>query len=336
MTTSSTPPATASAPRQAEQIERQDWPTGALYLVATPIGNLGDLGPRARHALQLADVIAAEDTRTSRPLLEHWDIRTPLIAAHQHNEAEAAERIVKRLAAGERVALISDAGTPAVSDPGARIVRAVRAAGYRVVPLPGPSAVLAALMASGMTSDSLPGFAFAGFLPAKSQARQSWLREWCQLPVPVVMFESPHRLAATATDLLAVCGPEREITVARELTKRFEEVVTFPLGKLPGWLQDRGRGAQGEFVLIVAGAPAVANGPEQHDELLLGLLQHMGVRDAAQLATLATQAPRKALYQRALELQRQLEREEPLTPKHATDHGPQEENNHDQTWPPLS
>lgn len=290
--------------RQNEQIERQDWPKGALYLVATPIGNLGDLSPRARHALQLADVIAAEDTRTSRPLLDHWDIRTPLIAAHQHNEAEAATHIVARLAAGERVALISDAGTPAVSDPGARIVRAVRAAGHRVVPLPGPSAVLAALMASGMTSDSQPGFAFAGFPPSRNQARQTWLREWCQLPVPVVMFESPHRLAATADDLLLICGAEREVTLARELTKRFEEIVTLPLGALPAWLQERGRSAQGEFVLIVAAAPAAPESPNQHDELLLGLLQHMGVRDAAQLASMATGLPRKTLYQRALELHR--------------------------------
>lgn len=289
-------------PRQAETIGRQSWPAATLYVVATPIGNLADLGPRARHALQLADVIAAEDTRTSRPLLDYWDISTPLMAAHQHNEARAAEAIVERLAAGQRVALISDAGTPAVSDPGARIVAAVRAAGYRVVPLPGPSAVLAALMASGMTSDARPEFVFAGFAPPKSQARQAWLRQWCRLPAPVVMFESPHRLAATLRDLAAVCGADRKLTVARELTKRFEEIAVLAAGEAEAWLKARPQGAQGEFVLIVEAAPAEAAGTDQHDELLRGLLRHMGVRDAARLGAQATGASRHALYERALAL----------------------------------
>lgn len=161
--------------RLAEQVAGQHWPAPALYVVATPIGNLGDLGLRAWQALRQCDVIAAEDTRSSRPLLDAWDIRTPLMAAHRHNEAAAAEAIVQRLEAGQRVALVSDAGAPAVSDPGARIVRRVREAGFPVVPVPGPSAVITALMGAGVTSDENPAFVFAGFPPPKQGARRKWL-----------------------------------------------------------------------------------------------------------------------------------------------------------------
>jgi len=190
----------------AARVAAQHWPAATLYVVATPIGNLGDLGLRAWQALARADVIAAEDTRVTRKLLAAWGVATPVIAAHRHNEAGAAADIVARIGAGARVALVSDAGAPAVSDPGARIVRAVRAAGYGVVPVPGASAVIAALMASGATSDANPAFAFAGFAPSKTGARQRWLRRWCALAAPVVMFESPHRLAATLRDLAAVCA----------------------------------------------------------------------------------------------------------------------------------
>lgn len=222
--------------RVAERVAGQHWPASTLYVVATPIGNLGDLGLRAWHALQRADVIAAEDTRASRTLLDAWGVGTPLMAAHRHNEAAAAQAICERLAQGQRVALVSDAGAPAVSDPGARVVRAVREAGFAVVPVPGPSAVIAALMGSGVTTDENPAYAFAGFAPSKAAARQRWLRTWCALPAPVVMFESPHRLAATLADLLEVCGPARLVTVARELTKRFEEIATFPLSEAAAWL----------------------------------------------------------------------------------------------------
>ncbi len=286
-----------------DAVARQHWPSHALYVVATPIGNRADLSPRARHALQLADVIAAEDTRTSRALLDYWHITTPMVATHQHNEAQMAETLLARLAAGERVALISDAGTPAVSDPGARLVRAVREAGWRVVPLPGPSAVLAALMASGLADPDEPGFAFAGFAPGRSQARQTWLRRWSTLPVPVVLFESPHRLAAMLRDLQEVCGPTRELTLARELTKRFEEIVTLPLGEASAWLDAQPRGAQGEFALVLAPAPPPDNPADtDHDRLLLALLERLSVRDAAKVAAQATGAPRQVLYQRALTL----------------------------------
>ena len=290
--------------RVAARVDAQSWPAPALYVVATPIGNMGDLGLRAWRALALADVIAAEDTRASRALLDAWGVSTPLIAAHRHNEAAAAEGIVRRLAEGQRVALISDAGAPAVSDPGARVVRAVRAAGYPVVPVPGPSAVIAALMASGATSDENPAFAFAGFAPAKSAARRRWLQQWTSLPAPVVMFEAPHRLAATLADLLAVCGPGRALTVARELTKRFEEIATMPLGDAQAWLQAGPQRGQGEFVLILHEADAAADaGPgadAQADALLDALLEVVSVRDAARVAARVTGLARDALYARAL------------------------------------
>jgi len=207
--------------RHAEQVAGQSWPAGCLYVVATPIGNLGDLSLRAWEALRRCDAIAAEDTRTTRALLDAWGIDTPLLAAHRHNEREAAGAVIRRLSLGERIALVSDAGAPAVSDPGARVVREVQAAGYRVVPLPGPSAVVAALMASGATRDDAPGFAFAGFMPSKAQARRKWLDQWLAWPVPVVMFETPHRLRAALMDLSMAAGPDRRVTVARELSKRF-------------------------------------------------------------------------------------------------------------------
>jgi 16S rRNA (cytidine1402-2'-O)-methyltransferase len=274
-----------------------------LYVVATPIGNLGDLGLRAWHALQRADVIAAEDTRASRTLLDAWGVSTPLMAAHRHNEAAAAQAICERLAQGQRVALVSDAGAPAVSDPGARVVRAVREAGFTVVPVPGPSAVIAALMGSGVTTDENPAYAFAGFPPPKALARQRWLRSWCALPAPVVMFESPHRLAATLADLLEVCGPDRQLTVARELTKRFEEIATITLGEAAAWLAADSHREQGEFVLIAhaqAGQDVDEEADPRTDVLLDALLESMSVRDAARVAAKVTGVARDVLYNRAL------------------------------------
>ena len=217
------------------------------------------------------------------------------MAAHRHNEASAAQAICERLAQGQRVALVSDAGAPAVSDPGARVVRAVREAGYAVVPVPGPSAVIAALMGSGVTSDENPAFAFAGFAPPKAAARQRWLRTWCALPAPVVMFESPHRLAATLADLLEVCGPARKLTVARELTKRFEEIATFALGEGAAWLAADPHREQGEFVLIVHADEAGEDEGEvdaRADALLDALLETLSVRDAAKVAAKVTGLPR--------------------------------------------
>ncbi|MBB5214753.1 16S rRNA (cytidine(1402)-2'-O)-methyltransferase [Parapusillimonas granuli] len=289
--------------RLAERVGAQHWPAATLYVVATPIGNLGDLGLRAWQALARCDVIAAEDTRVSRALLEAWGIGTPLMAAHRHNEAQAAQSILERLAKGERVALVSDAGAPAVSDPGARIVRAVRAAGYGVTAIPGPSAVITALMASGATSDENPAFAFAGFIPAKPGARRKWLQRWCALPAPVVMFESPHRLAASIRDMHDVCGAQRELTVARELTKRFEQVHTLTLGEAQAWLEGDPHRGQGEFVLIVHEPEQEADDQELDSatlSLLDALLETVSVRDAARIAAKVSGAPRDVLYARAL------------------------------------
>lgn len=305
------PPSAGDAwSRVAERVAGQHWPAATLYVVATPIGNLGDLGLRAWHALQRADVIAAEDTRASRALMDAWGVGTPLMAAHRHNEAAAAQSICERLAQGQRVALVSDAGAPAVSDPGARIVRAVREAGFGVVPVPGPSAVIAALMGSGVTTDENPGYAFAGFPPPKTVARQRWLRTWCALPAPVVMFESPHRLAATLADLLEVCGPDRLLTVARELTKRFEEIATFPMGEGAAWLAADAHREQGEFVLI-AHAPVEQESDEEADPrtdaLLDALLESLSVRDAARVAAKVSGLPRDVLYNRALARKKSVE-----------------------------
>lgn len=289
--------------RLTERVAAQHWPAPALYVVATPIGNLGDLGLRAWQALRRCDVIAAEDTRSSRPLLDAWDIVTPLMAAHRHNEAAAADTIVQRLEAGERVALISDAGAPAVSDPGGRIVRRVREAGFPVVPVPGASAVITALMATGVTSDENPAFVFAGFAPPKQGARRKWLKQWCAVAAPVVMFESPHRVRATVDDLLEVCGPERRLSVARELTKRFEQIETLAVGEAGAWFDAESHRSQGEFVLIVHEAPTPTDEglDPQAVALLDALLENLSVRDAVKVAAKVSGASRDALYALALE-----------------------------------
>ena len=289
--------------RLAERVAAQQWPTQALYVVATPIGNLGDLSLRAWQALQRCDVIAAEDTRSSRPLLDAWGIATPLMAAHRHNEAAAADTIVQRLEAGASVALISDAGAPAVSDPGARIVRRVREAGFPVVPVPGASAVITALMGSGATSDENPAFVFAGFPPSKQGARRKWLQKWAAVAAPIVMFESPHRVRATVEDMLAVCGPQRRLSLARELTKRFEQIETLALENAAAWFEADAHRDQGEFVLILHEAVAEASEEVEPNAIALldALLETLSVRDAVKVAAKVSGAPRDALYALALE-----------------------------------
>jgi 16S rRNA (cytidine1402-2'-O)-methyltransferase len=293
--------------RLVDHVGGQSWPASTLYVVATPIGNMGDLSLRAWQTLTRCDVIAAEDTRTSRALLDMWGIATPLIASHRHNEAGAAQAIVARLARGERVGLISDAGAPAISDPGARVVRAAREAGYAVVAIPGASAVITALMASGVTSDENPAFIFAGFMPSRSGDRQKWLRRWCAMPAPVVVFESPHRLLAAVKDLERVCGPERLLTIARELTKRFEQVVTLPLSQAAEWLGKDANRSRGEFVLIVhQDTRSAASGDIDASAypLIDALLETVSVRDAARIAAKVTGLPRDTLYAMALERSR--------------------------------
>lgn len=289
--------------RLTDKVDAQSWPSATLYVVATPIGNLGDLGLRAWQTLARCDVIAAEDTRASRQLMDAWGIGTPLMPAHRHNEAVAAQAILQRLERGERVALVSDAGAPAVSDPGARIVREVREAGYAVVPIPGASAVIAALMASGATSDENPAFVFAGFPPSKSAARQKWLARWCALPAPVVLYESPHRILATVRDLAQVCGDARRMTLARELTKRFEQIVTLPLAQYDAWFEEDSHRGQGEFVLIVHEAPQEQPDGEVGADgiaLMQALRESLSLRDAARVAAKVTGLPRDVLYQHML------------------------------------
>ena len=294
--------------RLSERMDGQQWPTHALYVVATPIGNLGDLSLRAWHALNRADVIAAEDTRASRNLLEAWGIITPLMAAHRHNEQSAATEIVGRLHSGQRVALVSDAGSPAVSDPGGLVVQAVREAGLRVIPLPGACALVAALMATGVTTDASPGFVFAGFAPTKSTATQRWFRHWTQLSAVTVFYEAPHRIVASTTDALAVFGPTRRVTFARELTKRFEEIASMSLAQAAEWLEADPHREQGEYVVMIhppVVIQTVALELEERastDAWLEALLETLSVRDAARVAARATGQPRDALYARALVL----------------------------------
>ena len=294
--------------RVSERVDAQSWPTQTLYVVATPIGNLGDLTLRAWQALSRADVIAAEDTRATRILLDAWGISPPLMASHRHNEQSSAVSIVERLQAGQRVALVSDAGAPAVSDPGSVVVQAVRAAGLRVIPLLGPSAVIAALMATGVTTDASPGYVFAGFAPTKSQARQRWMRQWSTLPAALVFYEAPHRIAASMQDLQAVVGPTRLVAFARELTKRFEEVATMPLAEVENWLSQGAHREQGEYVVILHPPESIADEQAEIEQAagvdvwLEALLETMSVRDIARIAARVTGQSRDALYARTLAL----------------------------------
>lgn len=272
-----------------------------LYVVATPIGNLRDVTLRALDVLRSAQHIAAEDTRHSRRLLDHYGIGTPLMAAHEHNEARAAEQIVSLLAAGASVALISDAGTPAISDPGAMIVQRVRAAGYRVVPIPGASAVIAAMSAAGLPQGE---FVFHGFLPAKAEARKNALAHYCDQAAAIVFYEAPHRIIDTLDALLETFGPERRVLIAREITKTFENLHECALGESLAWIHADENREKGEFVLIVHGrrAPQSEQQAAEAERVLLLLLEDLPASQAARLAAKITGARKNALYERALQL----------------------------------
>ncbi|MBC7995303.1 MAG: 16S rRNA (cytidine(1402)-2'-O)-methyltransferase [Rhizobacter sp.] len=279
----------------------QQYPAGALYIVATPIGNLADMSLRAIHVLSLVDAVACEDTRHSAPLLHHLGLDKPLLAVHEHNEREAAGDVLARLARGERVAYISDAGTPAVSDPGAALVAAAQAAGYRCIPLPGASSALAALSVAGDTVGA--GFAFTGFLPTRGAERLQALKVLAARDDTQVLFEAPHRIDSLLQGLAEVCG-ERSVTVCRELTKQFETVATMPASQLPAWLAADANRSRGEFVLVVhALKPSVSDdGVAAHDATLRTLLAELPLKQAVALAAELTGAPRNALYARALAL----------------------------------
>jgi 16S rRNA (cytidine1402-2'-O)-methyltransferase len=270
---------------------------GVLYVVATPIGNLSDASARSLEVLRAADLVACEDTRTTRTLLARHGIEARTLALHEHNERAAAARLVEALRAGRSVALVSDAGTPGVSDPGALLVEQAHRAGVRVSPLPGPSAAAAAFSASGFAADR---FLFAGFLPAAPAARRKALEE-LELPYPVILYEAPHRIAETLDDLVERFGKAREIVIARELTKKFEEIARLTLGEAPAWLSSQPHRTQGEFVLVLAPGEARSAAAKEAERTLDVLLEALSPSDAARLAARITGAPRRELYRKALE-----------------------------------
>ena len=281
----------------------QNHPASTLYVVATPIGNLADISLRALHVLARVDVVACEDTRHTQQLLRAYGLDRPgsqLLALHQHNEAEAAHNVLERLGQGQRVAYVSDAGTPAISDPGARLVAAVRQAGFRVMPLPGASSVTTALSASGMTGDH--GFVFAGFLPSKSTERQLAVQQLAQESRAVVLLEAPHRIEALA-QALAVLG-HRPITLGRELTKQFEQIENLPAQDLSAWLAEKPERLRGEFVLVLHDAPVDAATGEGLRVLQL-LLPELPLKTAVKLAAEISGESKNTLYEQALALKNQ-------------------------------
>ncbi|MFP5419655.1 MAG: 16S rRNA (cytidine(1402)-2'-O)-methyltransferase [Gammaproteobacteria bacterium] len=275
----------------------------ALYVVATPIGNLGDMSLRALETLRAVDRVAAEDTRVSGQLLAHFGISKPMVSIREHNERAAADKLIAWLAAGEAVAYVSDAGTPAVSDPGARLVAAVRAAGHAVVPIPGASAVTTALSAAGMEAGS---WLFHGFLPPKSGARRMQLQSLATLPVALVFYEAPHRIEATLADMAAVLDSARDVTLARELTKRFESIVTLPLRDAPAWLAADPNHVRGEFVVVVHPPAAEAVMVDAEAMRILDvLLGELPPTLAAKLASKISGRSKAELYKMTLALKPQ-------------------------------
>ena len=268
------------------------------------LGNLQDLTLRARDVLTTADVIAAEDTRTTATLLRHYGITTRMLSLHAHNEAQRAESVAALLGAGKSVALVSDAGTPAISDPGARVVRAIHDAGFPVVPIPGPSALVAAVSAAGIDADA---FLFAGFLPQQGKARRERLQALAAIPAALVFFEAPHRVRAAIDDLLAVLGPDRTLVVARELTKTFESIARIPLAEGPAWIAADANRERGEFVLIVDASPPavraaqVALSPDV-ERWLVALLTELPPARAARIVASVSGVAREIVYARALAL----------------------------------
>jgi len=269
--------------------------SGCLWVVATPIGHRDDLSARAIETLRAVAVIAAEDTRHSRPLLVHHNIDTPLIALHDYNERDAVDAIVRRMIAGDSVALISDAGTPLISDPGFRLVRAARAAGIRCIPVPGACAAIAALSVAGLPSDR---FVFEGFLPAKAAARRSRLQELAGDARTVIFYESSHRVAESLADMRDIFGATREAVLARELTKMFETVLGEPLAELAARVAADPDQQRGECVLLVAGRGEEADAKLAEGRRIFAILrEELPPAKAAKMAAAITGAPRKLLYE---------------------------------------
>jgi len=284
----------------------QHYPQGSLYVVATPIGNLADITLRALHVLALADTVACEDTRHTQTMLRAYGIDKPaaqLLAVHQHNEMQAAQEVAARLRQGQRVAYVSDAGTPGISDPGARLVAQLRDQGLRVIPLPGASSVAALLSAAGIDDAGAPGFVFAGFLPTKAAERAATLEGLHNQARAVVLLEAPHRMEALA-QALAAWG-ERAVTVGRELTKQFEDIHTLPAAELGAWLAADSNRLRGEFTLVLHPA-ANAVAAVQDDRILALLMEHLPLKTAVQLASQISGESKNALYARALALKENL------------------------------
>lgn len=278
----------------------QAHPPACLYVLATPIGNLADIGLRALHVLTLADALACEDTRHSQALLRSYGVAKPsgaFLALHQHNETGAAEDVILRLQSGQRVAYLSDAGTPAISDPGAKLVAMVQAAGFRVIPIPGASSVTALLSVSGCQGDG--SFVFLGFLPSKSQERQTAIQAMAQEARAQVFLEAPHRIEAVAKDM-ALLG-ERMLSVGRELTKQFEEVAVMPANKLSAWLGESAQRSKGEFALVLHPLAVAAPGLAEAERVLDLLLAELPTKSAVRLAAQISGAPRNTLYALALQ-----------------------------------
>ncbi len=289
-----------------EAAGQQNYPPGALYVVATPIGNLADITLRALHVLQLADTVACEDTRHTQALLRAYGIdKSPaqLLAVHQHNETQAAETVIDRLRQGQRVAYASDAGTPAISDPGARLVAAVAGQHLRVVPLPGASSVTAALSVAGIAQEDAQhgAFVFAGFLPSKSGERTTAVSALAGEPRSVVMLEAPHRIEALALALAALGA--RRVTIGRELTKQFEEIATVEADKFPAWLASDGNRCRGEFVVVLHPA-VVAAASTSEQRILKLLLAELPLKTAVKLTADITGGSRNELYDAALALKK--------------------------------
>lgn len=285
-----------------ESLSHQNVPTSTLYVIATPIGNIGDISLRALHILGIADLVACEDTRVSKTLLSSYGLSSELVSAHKHNEREAAGYLIERLKRGERIALISDAGTPAVSDPGARIVDAVREAGMNVVPIPGSSAAITALSASGLLDDR---FLFVGFLPTKTTQRKDVLKNLADTRATLIFYEAPHRIEETLNALTEIFEPGRRIVIARELTKLFEEIHRCTMADVMGWFQSDANHKKGEFVLLIEGAPAASDDRNAESQRVLSLLmEELPVKTAASLAAKITGDKKNRLYELALKLKK--------------------------------
>ncbi|MDT8427708.1 MAG: 16S rRNA (cytidine(1402)-2'-O)-methyltransferase [Pseudomonadales bacterium] len=288
---------------QRRHPEARQTKESALYIVATPIGNLGDISSRALAVLGSVDMIAAEDTRHSARLLQHYGISTPVTAYHDFSPEARESALLDRLARGETLALISDAGTPLISDPGYNLVVRVRAAGHKVIPVPGPSALVAALSSAGLPSDR---FVFEGFLPARRAARVQHLQGLQNELRTLVCYESPHRIVATLEDMLDCFGPARQVVLCRELTKTFETIHGDSLSNLLPWIQADENRQRGEFVILIAGATVNPDQQEEDDEahrILTLLLEELPVKQAAAMAARITGQRKNQLYRQALAMQ---------------------------------